>query len=150
MNDGYTINVASMLGRTTLQPFVSVAITGLDEVLTLTSHEAVDLAHNLLEAAAAAVADAGLFTFLREHVDASDEQSTQILSHMRLIRESKQDDTLTLTYLCANCGSVTSAPLTSLDTGTTFQCEECGHNTVVVLTNGAHHTPTLANKDVPL
>ncbi len=43
-------------------------------------------------------------------------------------------------YICAECGGIAGIEEEALDTGTTFTCNHCGKDTVIVLMTGKQYT----------
>lgn len=88
-NDWDVFQVTSGFGHNTQKPFVAVTVGSKDFHAQMSPEEAIDLAHNLLACAEAAVTDAFLIGFFRKVVGTDDQVVTGLLLEFRQWREQR-------------------------------------------------------------
>lgn len=90
-NAGFNFLLTTGFGARTQEPFVNLTEGGSDFHVQMSPEEAVDLAHNLLACAEAAVQDAMFIRFMREVVGLDDAHVFGMLMQFRQYREERQE-----------------------------------------------------------
>lgn len=80
-------SVSSGYGRDSQKPFINITVGAKDFHTQMSPVEAIELAHNLLAAAEAAITDAFMIRFLRERVGVDMPQVAGLLNEFREFRE---------------------------------------------------------------
>lgn len=88
-NNWDVFQVTSGFGHNTQQPFVAVTVGNKDFHAQMSPEEAIDLAHNLLACAEAALTDAFLIGFFRKVIGNDDQAVAGLLLEFRDWREKR-------------------------------------------------------------